>query len=228
MRMKRYQTGQTLIETVIGIFTLVMGVSSAVGLAAYALNSTSNISQQLVGTALAREGIEAVRNMRDTNWLQQANINTNCYNYESPSSNNAFCYQNWQTQLYDIDPAGGSESLRLDIATTAADSAQYWQITNPSSIAAADRYKLYFDTTASNGRLYSTDNTKPFSGFYREILITEQTTPSYYQASIGPRLRVHSRVWWSGNRCATADTYSSAAVSCRVEIVSYLTNWRNY
>ena len=62
-----------------------MGVSSAVGLAIYAFNSSSSVTKQIIATGLAREGIEAVKNMRDTNWLQQTTIDTNCYNSYSYS-----------------------------------------------------------------------------------------------------------------------------------------------
>ena len=59
--------GQTLIETLAAVFILVMGVSASVGLAIYAFNTSGGVVKQIIATGLAREGLEAVRNMRDSN-----------------------------------------------------------------------------------------------------------------------------------------------------------------
>lgn len=64
------QRGQTLVETLVAIFVMTMGVTAALGLANYSLNASTNVTKQLIGVGLAREGIEIAKNMRDTNWLR--------------------------------------------------------------------------------------------------------------------------------------------------------------
>ena len=90
------QTGQTLIETVAAIFILVMGITAAVGLAVYAFGNSTNITKQIVAVGLAREGVEAVKNMRDTNWLK-LNLATDCHDFSDltpPNTNAGRCYKN--------------------------------------------------------------------------------------------------------------------------------------
>lgn len=105
------QSGQTLIETLVAVFMLVMGVSASLGLAIYALNSSRSVSKQIIASGLAREGIEAVKDMRDTNWLQQNPINNNCFNYLTLDQTGD-CYKSWLGNLggttpYCLNPSGG-------------------------------------------------------------------------------------------------------------------------
>jgi Tfp pilus assembly protein PilV len=107
------QNGQTLIETVVGIFMLTMGISAALGLAIYAFGSSTSINKQIIATGLAREGIEAVKDMRDTNWLKQTAYDTNCYDFVS-NTQTANCYKNWlgdatnSVTPYCLNPSGSS------------------------------------------------------------------------------------------------------------------------
>lgn len=94
-KQKTKYLGQTLIETMVALFILSMGVSSAVGLSIYAFGSSNTILNQIIGTGLAREGIEAVRNMRDTNWLNDSLITNGCYNFVTGAIDSENCYQNW-------------------------------------------------------------------------------------------------------------------------------------
>ena len=62
--------GFTLIELIIAIFILsvaIIGVFSAFSLVA---ELTSAASSRLKASFLAQEGLEIIRNMRDSNWLQ--------------------------------------------------------------------------------------------------------------------------------------------------------------
>lgn len=63
------QKGFTIIELIISIFIMsiaVVGIYSAFSIMSIL---TSNISDRLVGTYLAQEGQELIRNKRDNNWL---------------------------------------------------------------------------------------------------------------------------------------------------------------
>lgn len=62
--------GFTLIETVVAIFLLTVGVAGSFALMQRVSFSASFSASQLVASYLAQEGIEIIRNIRDTNYLQ--------------------------------------------------------------------------------------------------------------------------------------------------------------
>ncbi len=69
---KKKCEGFTILEILIAMLVITIG-----GLAAYAMVqqivfSTFSSSYRLTAAYLAKEGIENVRNIRDTNWLQEA------------------------------------------------------------------------------------------------------------------------------------------------------------
>lgn len=230
---KHNQKGQTLVETVVGIFVLTIGISTAIGLANSVFISTTSAVKQLQAVGLAREGIEAVFSMRATNWLRAAL--GPCYDYPT-GTNGAACRNSWLNPvgnsgttdgLYDIRGTGvGGRPYTLRTDYTAADAGEYWQFVYQPG--ANPDYKLYYDPTAATGLLYTTNSAAGApSGYYRQILIEEDTVPPYDQATIGPRLKVSSRVWWTDRGCATSATWPTTG-NCRVELVTFLTNWRNF
>ena len=75
--LRRNQSGITLIETLVASSILIIGIVAALILAVYSLRVVETSKQELVATNLAREGLEVVRNIRDTNWLDQSNPDWN-------------------------------------------------------------------------------------------------------------------------------------------------------
>jgi type II secretory pathway pseudopilin PulG len=63
----------TLIETIVAIFILTTGILALSSLISYFISTSSISSQRLVAAYLAQEGIEIVRNLRDTNLLNGRN-----------------------------------------------------------------------------------------------------------------------------------------------------------
>lgn len=221
------QAGQTLIETVVAIFILIMGVSSALGLALYSLNASSNISKQIIAVGLAREGLEAVKNMRDTNWLKDLK-NTSCYDYITDTEI-ASCYQNWLDATsvggFNIKPEGGLQTYRLKFIS--GDSG-FWTLENADN----GKYGLDLGTDDINETgIYtfpSGGTTNGTSDFYRKITIQEETALSPYKASEDYSvLIVTSQVWWKDKSCPASSDYPSSG-RCAVTLQTYLTNWKNY
>lgn len=62
--------GFTVLESITAIFILTVGVGAALSLINQTLATASVVEQTLIASYLAQEGIEIVRNIRDTNWLQ--------------------------------------------------------------------------------------------------------------------------------------------------------------
>lgn len=214
------QQGQTLIETVVGISILVMGISSAIGLASYAFGATSGVVKQLVGVGLAREGMEAVRNMRDTNWLQ-GSLSNGCWNYQTGASTGG-CYTDWLSSFYDLAPG----EYTLDFDPTATDDLRYWQLAGPG----ATDFRLYYAANPTSNGMYTTvASGNTFSQYFRKITISHDSNPyTSHDNSIGPRLRVKVQVWWIDKACPFSQNPDQVKAGCKVELDTYLTNWRNY
>ena len=246
----RRSAGQTLIETLAAAFILTMGISAAVGLAIYALNSSGEVVKQIIATGLAREGVEAVRNMRDTNWLQdtlgtQTNGN-NCYVYNN-TTNGSGCYPNWlgasNGKPFCLKPSNGGSCNGKDIFDNYylgfdSTTQNFWLLSNPSSNFGLDFNDPSGGSTAweKNG-FYSQSGTScanSSSGYCRTIIITNYSTTNgnavvpYDKDANLSLLKVQSQVWWTDTKCPKAATFAAALVSCRIELDTYLTNWKNF
>jgi Tfp pilus assembly protein PilV len=64
------KSGDTLLEVLVAIVILVLFLSSIFGMLNRSLVMNENIRSRVIALNLAREGIEGVRNIRDTNWLR--------------------------------------------------------------------------------------------------------------------------------------------------------------
>src|SRR5690349_15867683 len=86
------ESGQTLIETLAAIFVLTMAIVAALSLAINILSTTNLNQNQIVATNLAREGVELIRMIRDTNWLSDDASGDNNYTLQNCSDVGSLCY----------------------------------------------------------------------------------------------------------------------------------------
>jgi len=236
------EQGQTLIETLAAIFILTMGITAAVGLANYALNSSAAAAKQIIATGLAREGIEAVKNMRDTNWLQ-GTMSSGCTGFPSGTAN---CYPAWDTTPYCIDSGGNNGGcsgnsgpnyfLQFDASNI---STSFWKLIKVNGNSGKFGLLYNPDPSTSNNGFYYTGNggtsctsgASNLSDYCRSISISQNGSAPFDkpdQTDVGPELIVTSDVWWIDRKCPRAQDYTTAPVSCKIEIKTYLTNWKNY
>ena len=210
------QTGQTIIETMVALFIMVMGITAALGLASYSLNASSGIRNQIIGMGLAREGIEAVKNMRDTNWLQ-GQLDTNCYNFDDGSST-ANCYTDWLAPTSGYTIPTGNFFLSFNSAGAANG---YWV----TGSALGNPWGL----TLLNGLYTASGTSASSSGFYRQVSVTQDNTAPFNNAAYR-RLLVMSRVWWVDKKCPASVAASGwpGLGKCSIELQTYLTNWKTY
>ena len=73
--------GETILETVIAVSILAIGVTLSSTLMASSLRNINTSKNRVIAVNIAREGIEAVRNIRDTNWLKFSGNARECWNH---------------------------------------------------------------------------------------------------------------------------------------------------
>ena len=69
--------GFTLIEAMVALVLITVAMGPVFILATSAVNVASRIEHNLIASNLAQEGIEVIRNVRDTNWLNEAAFDNN-------------------------------------------------------------------------------------------------------------------------------------------------------
>jgi type II secretory pathway pseudopilin PulG len=230
--------GQTLIETVVAIFILVMGISTAIGLAIYSFQNTDSATKAIVGTSLAREAIEAVKNKRDSNWITDNNAGglseSNCI--FATSEIGQPCDDNWAAGLasgnyaIDVNAQDGSEGVLQDVLTLAP--ASYQLLYCPTSGGSAGGSFISSTSGApscvgAQTTIYSrkvtltlenTDPSDPTSGQTFSFSDGADTFPAL--------LDVVSTVWWQSRRCPQTTDPTTLPNSCKVVLETHLLNWR--
>ncbi len=73
------ESGQSLIEMIIAIAIILTGLIGALALTISNLSGTQESNTRVVASNLAREGIDVVRNIRDTNWLKNLTWDAGLY-----------------------------------------------------------------------------------------------------------------------------------------------------
>jgi len=73
---KNMRKGFTLIEVIVAISVITIGIIGIYNLVPRIVSITSANANRFIVSQLAREGIEVVRNIRDTNWLQGRSFDT--------------------------------------------------------------------------------------------------------------------------------------------------------
>jgi len=80
--MKIFQNtkGETLAETIIALSVLAIGITIASTIILNSMRNLTNAKNRVIAVNIAREGIEAMRNIRDTNWLFYSDKRRTCWN----------------------------------------------------------------------------------------------------------------------------------------------------
>jgi type II secretory pathway pseudopilin PulG len=226
---RHLQRGQTLIETVVAVFILVLGISTAIGLGVYAFNNADDSTRVIVGTSLAREGVEAVKNQRDSNWIADSpngpdNNTQNC-TFDGGSVQQP-CDESWLNNLssgtYALDFDGGNNN----------DAGQTLTV-NPSSYALkyCPSTKAYLSSSSgapycagAQSTIYSRkivlQSSTSYGGtnYYYTDAATGNTYPAFLSAVV--------TVWWTSRHCPVANDPSTLPNSCKTTLEMHLTTWQ--
>lgn len=66
------ESGQSLVEMIVALAIILTGLIGALTLTISNLSASGEAGTRVIATNLAREGIDVVRNIRDTNWLKNS------------------------------------------------------------------------------------------------------------------------------------------------------------
>ncbi len=72
--------GESILETVIAMTILAIGITFSSAIIGSSLSNVNLSKNRIVAVNIAREGIETMRNIRDTNWLKFATKRRQCWN----------------------------------------------------------------------------------------------------------------------------------------------------
>ena len=78
--MRHANPAESLIETMIAITVIILATTAAMSVLRTATNGNDIIGQKAIAINLAEEGFEALRNLRDTNYLLFSSDPDECWN----------------------------------------------------------------------------------------------------------------------------------------------------
>lgn len=145
---------ETILEVVIAVSVIMVILAPASGLYIASVRTSANNRSDLAAAALAEEGIEIMRNIRDTNFIKFSNKARDCWNTVSGHTDTGTC-DDAANKI-----AGGSYRLSVNVDQDSADYLK-WTLSesaviggdaalNPNLTGASDgNYRLSLDALDS-------------------------------------------------------------------------------
>jgi len=182
----RSQAAETLAEVIIAITVLTLGTGSATILVLTSVHATTSGETRLVAYNLAREGVEAIRNIRDTNWLRFPGDRDNCwdtYNVVDPLN----C-----PTTNKLGATGIGKNITVTPNITTPNAYFTWTVNETSVTADQKLYTIDINGSDPGGTFYVHDNTAtetPYSRVVNVLLLPGS-------ASAPARMVVTATVTW--------------------------------
>jgi hypothetical protein len=79
-KIKNHRKGETILETLIAMGVLVIGIMMASSIMGSSIRNINSSKNRVIAVNIAKEGLEAIRNIRDTNWLKFNSKKRECWN----------------------------------------------------------------------------------------------------------------------------------------------------
>lgn len=97
-KIKMNSSGITLMEVMISVTILSMGIVGSFGLVSSSMSKFSRATNKIIASNLAQDGLERVRNVRDTNWRKE-------WTLASDGTGNSCAMGAWDCGIEGVNPA---------------------------------------------------------------------------------------------------------------------------
>lgn len=155
------KNGFTIIEVMAAVMVLSVGIIGGLTLITYNLKNISSGGKRIIATGLVEDGLERVRNVRDTNWLKENDWDESIQGIGQEKYVKIFCGNNEVVDMSTPDPAGSTEKALIDDCVADGNCAVY--------VYAKDAKKCYGNDFGASYPLVSGYTRGVFSQFYRLI-----------------------------------------------------------
>jgi len=212
------QRGDTILEVVIATFILSSIIIATFNILQRALDTNVNVKNRVIALNIAREGLEAVRNIRDTNWLKYSGDRRNKWLcLDVPGASPATCAGVLDpTDIINENQPGSPANYTVEFSDT--DNRYYlsrnalpasanfdFQTTVPAQTTAQNQMRLYIDAGPPAKYTHESAGNEP-TPFYRYVNLDIENPYDTLTAD-------------AETFCGTGDTDDSCAKS-RLKIVS--------
>jgi len=194
--------GETILEVVLAVVVLVLVLTSVFMILGQSISQLSDLRNRVFAVNLAREGIEIVRNVRDTNWLQFAGdkrSNWLCVGGNNAQGNYDPCLSKLTETSYVVPKYDGSQK-RFLLEKLDTEEVDFFPKTSEDYF-----YPDLFRVFVKDG-IYTHDSSGNMTPFVRAIAVEIQNPyvgmmplPNFCNDELtckNARLEVVSRVLW--------------------------------
>jgi type II secretory pathway pseudopilin PulG len=169
----RSTPAETLIETIIAITVIIIGTAAALSMLRTSLDGNELVGQKVVAINLAVEGLDALKNIRDTNYLRfPADADTCWYTFGGTTAacGDGTSLQNGRSYFFYRDFSGTS-ALDWDLSRASSGTPGYLTLYT-LDLGGGDSMDLYAQANVTESG-FSTQETRAFT---RTVTITYNDT----------------------------------------------------
>ena len=149
MNINKKTKGESLLEGIIAFTILGLGIAFSGVIMGTSIRNMDNSKNRVIAINAAREGIEAMRNIRDTNWLAYSTKRRSCWNHMPQKNPSTGCTTSLISPGRYIIYKDGTYRWRL--TPISADGAH-----SSAALPSTTDLQIYYD----NNNLYRADNSK--------------------------------------------------------------------
>lgn len=205
-KMRRLLRGETIIEVLIALLVVTIGSATATSMILSSLKATQFNKDSLLALNLAQEGVEVMRNFRDSNWLKFSSNPQGCWNTKpnvgSCSGNVLLATDGSHEYALGLNASGNFDlnylTAKLDlsggvIGTDAPYQMNYYDLKN---VVATN--KDYIGSGAANPAKFvaSTQFYRSIDVKYYTINTSDWTTSAAASPDVADMMQVTSTVQW--------------------------------
>ncbi len=237
-RSKEKLPGFTLPEVLVGIAVITLVIVSATQLMAALIRSNTENVNTLVAYGLAQEGLEGVRNIRDSNWLLGADYQGRLGRAKTPIWQAIFPDLSSKAQFYTLDTNVLDTSANISTVLGVSDVASVtpWKLENITVAEAGDDREVYGkktttalykkqDDTLEGAEIHYThqltDAVSPFHRFIRIEPLSYDNEGISLSNGVNPADTIPSKY-----RVTSVVTWDEKGRQKEVRLETELTNWK--